>query len=264
MTRSTTAGELLREWRSKRRVSQFDLAVRAGVSPRHLSFVETGRSRPSPELLLTLARHLDVPLRSRNRLLLAAGHAPRYNETPLDDPAMAPILASLQRMLTVHEPYPGIAIDRGWNVVLANNAALRLVGLLPDELTSPPINIFRACLHPNGLSKLTTNFERWAHYLLDTLQRAVSTSGDPAIAELEREILNYPNVVTLLKSRPTFEMDEPNLLIPFNLHLGTQAVSLFTTITTFGTPRDITLDDLAIELFFPADQPTTDFLRTTS
>lgn len=264
MTRPIAAGELLREWRAKRRISQFDLALQAGVSARHLSFVETGRSRPSPELLLTLARHLEVPLRGRNRLLLAAGHAPRYHETPLDSPTMAPILASLQSLLAAHQPYPGVVVDRGWNVVLANPAALRLVALLPEELTAPPVNIFRACLHPDGLSTLTANFERWARYLLDTLHRAAALSGDPTVAELEREILAYPNIVALVASPPTFEPDEPDLLIPFELQLGTQRLSLFTTITTFGTPCDITLDDVAVELFFPADQTTADALRALS
>src|SRR6478735_3202097 len=164
-------GTLLRDWRVRRRRSQLDLALAVGVSARHLSFVETGRSKPSPELVLTLADHLDVPLRERNTLLLAAGYAPRYRETPLHDPSMDQVRASLDRLLAAHDPYPG--------VVMANEAAGLLTALLPPPLAGPPLNVFRACLHPEGLARLTRNLDAWAAYLLDELHRMVVATSDP-------------------------------------------------------------------------------------
>ena len=155
-------GELLRDWRTRRRRSQMDLSLEAGVSTRHLSFVETGRSRPSPELVLALAHHLDVPLRERNVLLLAAGYAPRFSQMSLDNPAMDHVRASIQRMLDAHDPYPGLAIDRQWNVIIANNAALLMTGGLPASVLGPPLNVYRLCLHPDGLARRTTNFADWA------------------------------------------------------------------------------------------------------
>src|SRR5436309_6248083 len=160
----------MREWRTRRRRSQLDLSLDVGVSTRHLSFVETGRSRPSPELVLALADHLDVPLRERNTMLLAAGYAPRYSQTSLDDSAMARVRASLQRMLDAHDPYPGVVIDRQWNVVLANRAAGALTVGLPAELAGPPLNVYRVCLHPDGLAARTLNFAEWANYLLRQLR----------------------------------------------------------------------------------------------
>ena len=162
MAATVGVGPLVKEWRGRRRRSQLDLALEVGVSARHLSFVETGRSKPSPELVLTLADHLDVPLRERNTLLLAAGYAPRYRETPLHDPSMDQVRASLDRLLAAHDPYPGVVIDAHWDVVVANQAAGLLTALLPPTLAGPPLNVFRACLHPDGLARLTRNLEPWA------------------------------------------------------------------------------------------------------
>jgi transcriptional regulator with XRE-family HTH domain len=164
-------GPLVREWRMRRRRSQMDLALDVGVSARHLSFVETGRSKPSPELLLSLADHLDVPLRDRNVFMLAAGYAPRYRRTPLDDPSMARVRAALQKLLEGHDPYPGVVIDRCWNVVASNTAAAQLSASLPAEVTTPELNVFRACLHPDGLSAQTLNFTDWGGYLVSQLRR---------------------------------------------------------------------------------------------
>ncbi len=257
---SPGAGPLLKDWRSRRRLSQMDLAIEAGVSTKHLSFVETGRSKPSRELLLTLAKHLDVPLRDRNSLLLAAGYAPRYRETSIDDPAMQRITASLQRLLAAHDPYPGVALDRRWNVVLANEAAGRLVSTLPAHVLTPTVNIFRASLHPDGLAAVTLNFAEWASYLLTQLRRLVAASGDEQSAALEREVLAYPNVIELI-ANGLDPADETPLLIPCRLLIGGVELSLFTTLNTFGTPRDITLEELVIELFFPADDATEAILR---
>ena len=258
---STGAGPLLKEWRARRRRSQLDLAVEAGVSTKHLSFVETGRARPSPELLLTLARHLDVPLRDRNALLLAAGYAPRFTETSIDAPAMAHVRASLQRLLSTHDPYPGVVLDRRWNVVLANEAAGGLIAGLPPELLLPSMNIFRLSLHPDGLAAITLNFAEWASYLLSQLRRLVVMSGDEGLVALEAEVLAYPNVVDLIGTGGLLAAEDTPLLIPCRLAVGGVELSLFTTLATFGTPRDITLDELAVELFFPADDATEAVLR---
>jgi transcriptional regulator with XRE-family HTH domain len=238
-----------------------DLALDVGVSPRHLSFVETGRSKPSPELVLALADHLEVPLRERNTLLLAAGYAPRYPETSLDDPAMAQVRAALQRLLDTHDPYPGVVIDRAWNIVLSNRAAGVLADGLPVELLGPPLNVFRVCLHPEGLAARTRNFEEWASYLLWQLHRLVLSTSDPDLLLLEEEVKTYPDVAALGRESLWDGWDAPALLVPVELELDGVHLSLFTTLTTFGTPRDITLSEVAVELFFPADEATERALR---
>jgi transcriptional regulator with XRE-family HTH domain len=238
-----------------------DLALEIGVSPRHLSFVETGRSRPSPELVLAIATHLDVPLRERNTLLLAAGYAPRYSQSSFDDPSMVHARASLQRMLDAHDPYPGVVVDRAWNVVLANNAAALMTAGLPDELLELPLNVYRVSLHPEGLAARSSNVAEWAPPLLRQLRRSVVLTGDPELEALLVEVESYPTVATLLDGFETIEWDDPPLLIPMRITLGGNELSLFTTITTFGTPRDVTLDELALELFFPADSETERALR---
>lgn len=265
-TRPGAVGDLLRTWRSRRRRSQMDLALDVGVSTRHLSCIETGRARPSPAMLEALAGALDVPLRERNRLLLAAGYAPRYAERTLDDDGMRQVRGALERLLRAHEPNPGLVLDRQWNLVLANRPAMALAGLLPDALKTPEFNVFRASLHPQGLGAFTENFADWAHYLLATLQRAVATSADPGLAALQQEVLAYPNVAALLAAGlpPDAGADAP-LLVPCVLrlpHLQNARLSMFTTLTTFGTPRDITLDELSIELFYPADDASEALLRS--
>ncbi len=255
-------GELVREWRARRRRSQLDLALEVGVSPRHLSFVETGRSKPSPELVLALADHLEVPLRERNTFLLSAGYAPRYSERSLDDPVMHRVRASLQQMLDAHEPSPGIVIDRLWNVVQANAAAAALTADLPPELLEPPLNVYRVSLHPLGLASRTTNFVEWGGYLLRQLRRSIVLSGDERLEALHREVSAFPTVQALDEAE---EHDsEPDVLMPFRIVVGGHELSLFTTLTTFGTPLDITLDELAVELFFPADERTAALLRVGS
>lgn len=256
-------GSLVREWRLRRRRSQMDLALDAGLSPRHLSFVETGRSKPSPELLLALADELEVPLRERNQLLLAAGYAPHYSHTPLDDQSMTRARRSIQQMLDRHDPYPGIAVDRLWNVMLANASAQRLTSQLPPQLQAAPLNVFRACLHPDGLSQITVNFSDWANYLLGQLRRVSVQTADPAGHVLYEEVTAYPNVRALTESRRPPSPNEPVLLVPWQITIDETVWSLFTTITSFGTPTDITLDELAVELFYPADDATETALRQT-
>lgn len=227
-------GELIREWRSVRRRSQMDLAYEVGVSPKHLSFVETGRSRPSPDLVLSVARHLEVPLRERNALLLAAGYAPQFSHRSLDDPALVRVRAGVQRMLDAHDPYPGVAIDRQWNVVMANAAAGALTAGLPVALLGPPLNIYRACLHPDGLARMTVNFDEWAGYLLAQLRRSIALTGDPGLRAIAEEVRAYPNVADVA-ARPAID-DEAVLLVPLRLRTTDVELALFTTLTTFGTP----------------------------
>ncbi len=252
---SSGVGTLVREWRTRRRRSQMDLAFEVGVSPRHLSFVETGRSRPSPELVLALADRLVVPLRERNTLMLAAGYAPRFSQRPFDAPEMRSVRASVQRMLDAHDPYPGVVIDRQWNVIAANRAASALTHDLPPALAGPPLNVYRICLHPDGLSTRTLNFDDWATYLLRQLRRSIALTGDPDLEALLTELTSYPNVADL-ETRLAESWEDPPLLVPFRLAIADAELSLFTTLTTFGTPLDVTLDELAIELFFPADDTT--------
>jgi len=254
-------GPLMREWRCRRGRSQLDLSIDVGVSTRHLSFVENGRSRPSPELILAVAEHLDVPLRERNTMLLAGGFAPRYPARDLADSSLHRVNAALQRMLNAHDPYPGVVIDRQWNVVLSNQAATALIGGVPDDIATSP-NVFRLCLHPDGLAAVTVNFDEWATYLLRQLRRIIVLTGDEHVTALEREVLAYPNVQRVARRQIDHRGDEPDLLVPFVVTGadGTE-LSFFTTLTTFGTPLDVTLDELAVELFFPADDTTEAVLR---
>lgn len=258
MSTTTGVGPLLRTWRDRRRRSQMDLALDVGVSTRHLSFIETGRSTPSPEVLLALAEGLEVPLRERNTLLLAAGYAPRYTETPLDDPAMDRARAAVQRVLDAHDPYPGVVLDRRWDVVAANGGALALIGELPPALQQPPLNLFRLSLHPEGMAARTSNFAEWGAYVVWQLDRMLAASGDPALAAVAEEVRTYPNVAGLPSPLPAHE---PTLTLNVEYDAPVGHLSLFTTLTTFGTPMDVTLDELMIELFYPADEATEALLR---
>ena len=262
MTAHREVGPLLRAWRERRHLSQMALALDVGMSPRHLSFVETGRARPSAELLLSMSEHLAVPLRERNDLLLAAGYAPRYAETPLDAPDLQAVRAALERLLAAHDPYPGVALDRHWNVVLANAAATRMLGLLPPHLAAAPVNMLRASLHPEGFAALTLNFAEWARHLLHELERARAATGDAALAALAQEVAGYPNVAALRAAAPPRPSYSESLLISCVLMDGQGGrLSMFTTQASFGSPRDVTLAELTVELFYPADAATEAALR---
>jgi transcriptional regulator with XRE-family HTH domain len=261
--RPSDVGHLLREWRHHRRLSQLDLAVEAEVSARHLSFVETGRSRPSRELVLHLAEHLDVPLRERNTLLLAAGYAPVHRRTALEDDAMEPVRAALDKILTGHEPYPAVIVDRRWDMVAANSAIAVLTDGVASELLAPPANALRATLHPDGLAPRIVNFSEWASHLLQRLHRQWVLTADPDIAALLDEVRGYPGVNTL----PPPEADPTvPLFVPLRLRtsgpMGVE-LSFFSTIATFGTAVDLTLAELSIESFFPADEATGAALRAS-
>ncbi len=252
-------GAMLRDWRQDRRRSQMDLSIDVGVSTRHLSFVETGKSRPSPELVLALAEHLDVPLRERNALLLAAGYAPRYHATPLDDTALASVRQALAELIRAHDPYPAVVVDRGWNVVLANGGAKGFLVGVDEELLEPPLNIYRVTLHPDGMASRIENLAEWAHHLMATLAREVAITRDKSLRSLLDEISSYPTVSGLDGAwRTRGEM--PAVVVPLRLRVGDGAdavvQSWFSTNTSFGTPVDITLDELHVELFHPADEAT--------
>jgi transcriptional regulator with XRE-family HTH domain len=253
-------GVLLRDWRRRRRLSQLDLALRAEVSARHISFVETGRSTPSRELLLHLAEHLDVPLRERNVLLLAAGYAPTFPETPLDDAAMSPVREALDNVLRGHEPFPAVVVDGGWNLISANRPAMTLLaGGVAPELLAPPANTLRIVLHPDGLAPRIANLAEYSSHLLTRLHRQAILADDPALSDLYDELRGYPGV-----HAPPSAAAEPSelLFVPLRL-LGPDGAELtfFSTLSTFGTARDITLAELAVESHFPADRATDAALR---
>jgi transcriptional regulator with XRE-family HTH domain len=245
----------LRDWRQRRRLSQLDLALEAGVSARHLSFVETGRARPSAEMVLHLAEQLEVPLRDRNQLLLAAGYAPVYNRRPLDDPEMEPVREALDRVLTGHEPYPALVVDRSWNMVAANSSVALLVEGVAPELMEPPANVLRVSLHPDGCAPRIANLGEWKAHLLERLGRQVALTGDEELRALYDELDGYP--------APAFDGVDAasSIAVPLRIRAGDGELAFFSTVATFGTAVDITVAELAIESFFPADAATADALR---
>ncbi|WP_370949272.1 helix-turn-helix domain-containing protein [Amycolatopsis sp. cg5] len=254
-TRQRPVGQLLREWRDRRRISQLDLAIEAEISTRHLSFVETGRSQPSREMVLKLGEHLDVPLRARNQLLLAAGYAPAYAETGLADPEMAAARQAVRQLLASHEPYPAAVVDRHWNLVEANAS----IGIMVEDVDPSLLtNVLRATLHPDGMAPNIVNLGEWRAHLLGRLRRQVAQTADPVLTELLDELRGYPC------DQPVPEVEVPapgDIIIPLRLrHHGTE-LTFFSTVATFGTPLDITLAELVIESFFPADTPTAEYLR---
>jgi transcriptional regulator with XRE-family HTH domain len=256
---STSVGRMLREWRMRRRLSQLDLATAAGVSSRHLSFVETGRARPSREMVLHLAEHLDVPLRERNPLLIAAGYAPMYQATNLDAPEMATMRAAIDRLLAGHEPYPAILVDRRWELVAANDAAGVLVEGVALELLEPPCNVLRATLHPLGLAPHIANLPQWVDHLIGGLRRQIAVTGDDELRVLEEELAGYARAMGV---DPQLPAEAPRTVaIPMRLRTDAGELAFVTMIATFGTALDITLAELAIETFLPADAATAKALR---
>ena len=250
-------GTLLREWRHRRRISQFELALESGVSSRHLSFVETGRSRPSAALVLQLAEQLEVPLRDRNQLLLAAGYAPVFAESDLDAPEVGPVRDAIEQVLRGHEPYPALVIDRHWGLVSANRAVPPLLAGVADHLLVPPVNVLRLSLHPDGLAPRIANLHEWRSHLLERVGREAITSGDPALAALRDELESYPAGDPGATVDPGFGA----IAIPFRLEHAGRELAFISTKTTFGTAVDVTVAELSIESFFPADRPTADAMR---
>jgi transcriptional regulator with XRE-family HTH domain len=245
----TRVGTMLREWRRRRRLSQLDLALEAGISTRHLSFVETGRSRPSREMVLHLAEELEVPLRERNQLLLAAGYAPRYGARSLEDSEMAPVRDALGRVLAGHEPYPAFAVDRGWNLVASNGALTPLLEGAAPELLIPPVNCMRLALHPDGIAPRIVNLGEWRAHLLRRLERQISLSADDELVALLEELRRYPGPEDAAP-------DGTEIMVELRLAGEEGELAFFSTVTTFGTAFDVTLSELSIEAFFPADERT--------
>ncbi|MET8846206.1 helix-turn-helix transcriptional regulator [Amycolatopsis sp. NPDC004625] len=255
MVQARPVGELLREWRDRRRISQLDLAISADISTRHLSFVETGRSKPSRDMVLRLGEHLDVPLRDRNRLLLAAGYAPAYTETALGNPEMDAVRRAVRQLLESHDPYPAAVVDRNWNLVDANAGVGLFVAGVAPELTT---NVLRATLHPDGMAPHILNLGEWRAHLLGRLRRQVGQTADAGLAELLDELRGYPC------DQPVPEVEVPgpgDIFVPLKFrHEGTD-LAFFSTVATFGTPLDVTVAELVIESFFPADPATAAYLR---
>jgi transcriptional regulator with XRE-family HTH domain len=260
MTSVHPVGDLLREWRQRRRLSQLAFAVDAEISTRHLSFIETGRAQPSREMVLRLAERLEVPLRERNVLLVAAGYAPVFPEKKLDDPALAAARRAVDLVLKGHEPFPALAIDRHWSLIAANSAVAPLLAGADPALLQPPLNVLRLSLHPDGLAPRIANLAEWRAHLLARLRRQIEITADKVLGDLADELAAYP---APRSPRPpvTPNPDLAGVAVPFRLATETGILSFLSTTTIFGTPVDITLSELALEAFFPADEATADALR---
>lgn len=250
-------GEHLRHWRRHRRLSQLDLATEADISPRHLSFVETGRSLPSREMVLRLVARLDMPLRERNALLMAAGYAPMYRERPLDHPDLAPARRAVDAILQGHEPYPALAVDRHWNLVAANRVLPHLLAGAEPSLLAPPLNVLRLSLHPRGLAPAIVNLGQWRAHLLERLGEQIAATADPALIALREELLGYP----VPPAGARLDGEHLGVVVPLRLRTGAGELTFISTTTIFGTPVDVTLQELALETFFPADPQTGEALR---
>jgi transcriptional regulator with XRE-family HTH domain len=252
-------GGLLRQWRLRRRMSQLDLALEANISTRHLSFLETGRSRPSREMVLHLAGQLGLPLRERNLLLTAAGFAAAFPERPFGDPALAAARRAVELVLKGHEPYPALAVDRHWTLVAANAAVPPLIAGAASHLLAPPVNVLRLSLHPQGLAPAILNLPEWRGHLLERLRRQVDATADPALVALLAELKAYP--APHPAGRSPVAAGDPGIVVPLRLRSAAGPLSLLGTTTVFGTPVDVTLSELALEAFYPADPATAEALR---
>jgi transcriptional regulator with XRE-family HTH domain len=243
------AGDLIREWRQRRRLSQLDLAIAANVSARHLSFVETGRSKPTSEMILHLAEHLDVPLRDRNALLLAGGFAPAYPERGLDEPALKAVQQALGRVLVSHEPYPAVVVNRWWELVDANSGIAQFTRHVSPALLEPPVNVLRLSLHPDGMAPRITNLPEWRAHLLARLQRQAQATGDERLQALHGELSGYPGGE---EGRP----DLTDVVVPLRYRADHAELCFLSITAVIGTPMDVTVEELAIESFYPADDRT--------
>ncbi|MEU6347587.1 helix-turn-helix transcriptional regulator [Streptomyces sp. NPDC046977] len=256
-------GALLRGWRERRRISQLELALRADSSARHISFIETGRSRPSQAMVLRLAEHLDVPVRERNALLVAAGYAPSFPETPLRDPAMGPLRDSLDRLLAAYDPYPALVLDGMYDVVAANRGVALLLDGVAGHLLRPPMNALRITLHPQGLAPRILNFRAWRGHLLERVERQITMSGYAPLRRLHEELAAYP-VDGAHPDPPVPDGPHAPFALPLRVAHQGRELSFLSTAATFNTPMDITVSELAIETFLPADPETAAALRAAT
>lgn len=261
------AGPLVREWRERRRISQLELALRADSSARHISFVETGRSRPSESFLLRLADHLEVPVRERNALLLAAGYAPRFPETPLDDPSLGVLRAGLERLLHGYEPYPALVVDATYDVIAANRGIARLLDGVPERLLVPPLNAMRLTLHPEGLAPRIRNLAEWRGHLLHQMERQLALRRSDALRALYEEVSGYPVAAPVAdpgESGADGGEDVPYFALPLRIEHEGRLLSFVSSIATFNTPMDVTVAELAIETLLPADPATATYLQSVT
>ena len=256
-------GERLRGWRERRRVSQLDLSLQAGISARHLSFVETGRSKPSSGLILRLSEELDVPLRERNALLLAGGFAPAYPEHGLDAPPLSAVTEAMRQVIEAHMPNPALAVDGHWELIDANDAVFKLTEGSAPGLLEPPVNALRVSLHPDGMAPNILNLGQWRRHVLFRLRRQADRSGDPVLNELYEELLGYPGDEPG-RGEP---IDDPGIesaadvVLPMRVRTAGRELSFLSTTTVFGSPLDVTVAELAIESFYPADAVTAEAMR---
>ena len=257
MNKDPSFGERLREWRQRRRLSQLDLAAEADLSTRHLSFVETGRAKPSREMVQRLCEALDLPLRSRNALLISAGFAPSYPDRPFEDNVLESARAVVQRILDAHMPFPALAVDRHWNLSAHNAAVPMLMAGAAAHLVEPPVNVLRLSLHPKGLAPAIANLAEWKRHILDRLRHQIAQSGDETLEALHDELRAYPAPAS---KAPAPGADVP-IAVPMLLDSPVGRLSFLSTTTVFGTPVEVTLSELAIESFFPADAETAERLR---
>jgi transcriptional regulator with XRE-family HTH domain len=255
-------GEQLRSWRERRHVSQLDLSLQAGISARHLSFVETGRSKPSSGLILRLSEELDVPLRERNVLLLAGGFAPAYPERGLDAPPLSAVTEAMRQVITAHMPNPALAVDGHWELIDANDAVNLLTAGTAAELMEPPVNVLRVSLHPDGMAPRVLNLGQWRQHVLFRLRRQADRSGDPFLAELHDELSGYPDGDGA--GEPDGAGEAADVVLPMRLRVGDAELSFLSTTTVFGSPLDVTVAELAIESFYPADAATAAAMRALS
>ncbi|MEV6398001.1 helix-turn-helix transcriptional regulator [Streptomyces sp. NPDC051907] len=260
-------GQLLRGWREQRRISQLELALRADSSARHISFIETGRSRPSEEMILRLAEHLDVPMRERNALLLAGGYAPQYTETALDDPAMGALREGIKALLEGYEPYPALVVDATYTVVAANRGIAMLMEGLPEHLITPPVNAVRITLHPEGLASRIRNLPQWRGHLLAQMERQIALVRSDALRELYDEVAAYPLAETGADGGHGTEHGEDEaehayFALPLRIEHDGRVLSFVSSISTFNTPMDVTVAELAIETLLPADPATVAYLQS--
>ncbi|MFG2988791.1 helix-turn-helix domain-containing protein [Streptomyces sp. NPDC048257] len=262
---TTSVGTLLRAWRERRGISQLELAGRAESSSRHISFIETGRSRPSEEMVLRLAGHLDVPVRERNSLLLAAGYAPRYAHTALDDPAMETLREGIARLLTGYEPYPALVVDATYDVVAANRGIAMLLDGLPEHLLTPPLNAMRITLHPEGLAPRIRNLREWRGHLLAQMERQIALARSEPLRALHEEVSAYPVAERPGDGAPGDGAPDEGaayLALPLVIEHDGHVLSFVSSIATFNTPMDVTVAELAIETLLPADPATVKYLRS--
>jgi len=260
-TAQASIGDLVRSWRQRRRLSQLELATTAEISQRHLSFMESGRAMPSREMVLRLARYLEIPQRERNTLLVAAGFAPIYRERPLSDPALASVRAMIERVLRGYEPYPALAIDRHWKMLMANAAVAPLLEGIASSLLAEPVDVLRLSLHPEGLAPRIVNYDEWREHLLARLASQLAASGDPVLSAMIQELSAYPPPTPPRNKTTARDATLASIAVPLELMVGDRVLRFISMTTVFGTPMDVTLSELAIESFLPADAETAAALR---